>query len=149
MAAMNYWECVGRGSEKLCTRYPRNQIPLTFETMHPGTPGSKPCNLETMHFDHAEIWQKSGITYQCLKVKIKPLTFQHENYVYCFHFQYPGWDMLTWYSNAKTNWWNSKRWKWWKLSNTLCLKSIIKKEKTKVVLLFVSLRLCYNENSRF
>jgi len=28
------------------------------------------------------------------KIMVKPLTFQHKKYVYWFHFQYPGWDMV-------------------------------------------------------
>jgi len=56
------------------------------------------------HALQPETRQKSGITHKCLNNKIKPLTFQHKNYVYCFHFQCPGRETLTWYSNVKQNW---------------------------------------------
>jgi len=47
------------------------------------------------HALQPETRQKSGITHKCLNNKIKPLTFQHKNYVYCFHFQCPGRETLT------------------------------------------------------
>ena len=59
----------------------RHYVPRTLEIMYPW--------LETMHFDQ-KFDKKSEITRQCLKVKIKSLTFQHKNSVYDFHFQYPG-----------------------------------------------------------
>ena len=48
------------------------------------------CILETMH-----VHQKSDKKVQYptnvekLKLKFKPLTFQHKSYVYGFHFHYP------------------------------------------------------------
>ena len=98
-------------------RVMKNYVPHSLETMYrilskPGTPYSRnhaPCAPSSKpgtlyprnHAFQPEIWPKNGITHQCLKIKIKPLTFQHKNHVNCFHFQYPGWDMLTWYSNVK------------------------------------------------
>jgi len=57
--------------------------------MHPVLQDSKPFTLKTMHFNK-KFEKKSGITYQCLKIKVKLLTFQYKKYVYCFHFQYQG-----------------------------------------------------------
>ena len=122
--------------------YPIPSKPGTpYSRIHaPCTPGSKPVTLYPRnHALRPVIWHKSGMTRQCLKIKIKPLTFQHKNCVYCFHFQYSGWEMMTWYSIVKKSWWNSKWWKWWNLLNTVCLKLIIEKENTKVVLKFTSL----------
>ena len=74
-------------SEKLCTRYPQNYVPILSK---PGTrylrnhvPSARNnvhCSLETLLF-HQKIDKNIGTTHQCLKIKVKSLTFCDKIYV--------------------------------------------------------------------
>ena len=115
------------GSEKLRTPYPASRYPRNHV----------PCSFETMHF-HQKFDKKSRITHECLKIKVKPSTFQHKKYL-VFSLSIP-----RLYSKCKKR--KLVKFKVVKFTqHTVYLTSELKRKTQTKVVVFVSLMLCYTE----